>query len=100
MTRMRIDDKHYLEITVSCRDSFYTIYFATYTRIDDDGLVETCPFDEGNFVIRLGQGRKSAKKLAIISSWIEENLLEIFLKWNKKNYKEIADSCMAFWRTL
>lgn len=98
MIRLRIDDKHYLEINVRHRDGFYRVNFTQYDEIGN-GLVEMCPFADGNFTVKMA-GRKSVRKLNAIESWLDSYSSILFTEWKQGKQQEIADRIFNFWRTL
>lgn len=98
MIRLRIDDKHYLEINVRHRDGFYRVNFTQYDEIGN-GLVEMCPFADGNFTVKM-EGRKSTRKLNALESWLDSYSSILFTEWKQGKQQEIADRIFNFWRTL
>ena len=99
MIRIDINEKSYLQINAVHQDGYYKIYFTQYDRVGD-GLVEMCPFDKGNFTVKLGMGRKSAKKLEKINDWLSSYSSILFTEWHRGEYQEVADRCFNFWHNM
>ena len=93
MIRMRIDDKHYLEINAIHRDGLYRVNFTQYDEIGN-GLVEMCPF-----TVKMA-GRKSTRKLNAIETWLDSYSSILFTEWKQGKQQKIANQIFSFWRTL
>ena len=88
--KINIDDSNFLQFSVDHYESKYRVCVTKYTRLDRSGLVETCPFDKGNFNIVVTTGRKSEKKLKAISDFINTHLEDLYKQWSEEKYQELA----------
>lgn len=56
-----------------------------------DGFVTTIPFANGNFNIRLANGRKSQKKLDKLANYLEENKEVLADMWKAGKYQAMVN---------
>ena len=78
-----------LEVVVKHHDGYYKVHCNILEDMHD-GCITWKPFQDGDFNIKIAEGRKSTKKLEKYNSYIENNFEELFNLWTNKEYKELA----------
>lgn len=80
----------YLEITGNhYKENQY--YYVSVRKATKDGVCTSCEiFADGNFTVKVGNGRKSAKKLDTIESIISSNMPVLSKMWKEGEYTTLA----------
>ena len=78
-----------LEVVVKHHDGYYKVH-CNLLEDAHDGFITWKPFQEGDFNIKIAEGRKSAKKLDKYNSYINNNADELFNLWSNKEYTQLA----------
>ena len=80
----------YLEITGKhYKENQY--YYVSIQKVTQDGISTSyMPFADGNFSVKVGNGRKSAKKLDTINNIISDNMPNLSKMWKEGKYTDLA----------
>ena len=79
---LEITGKHYKE---------YQYYYVSVQKVTKDGICTSYRvFEDGNFSVRIGNGRKSTKKLDTINNIISNNMPNLSKMWKGGEYTTLA----------
>ncbi len=94
---IELEDNARLNVSLMQGNGVYRVYvrkeFVEVKELDNGAkyqTITTIPFADGNFFVKVGEGRKSQKKLDDGEKYLEENKDNIKASWLAGDYYAVA----------